>query len=107
VPVLCWDSSPYAGIRLLAAPCPDTPGDLNMHGKSWGTTLMRRTIAVLLENAEAALQRVVGSFAHRHSHIETLTVPPTEDETLSRLTVTTQGDESKIEQITKQLNKLI
>ena len=69
--------------------------------------MTRRIIAVLLENEAGALSRVVGLFAQRNYNIETLTVAPTEDETLSRLTVTTQGDESKIEQITKQLNKLI
>jgi len=68
---------------------------------------MRRIIAVLLENEAGALSRVVGLFAQRNYNIETLTVAPTEDETLSRLTVTTSGDASKIEQITKQLNKLI
>ena len=68
---------------------------------------MRRIIAILLENEAGALSRVVGLFAQRNYNIETLTVAPTEDETLSRLTVTTRGDASKIEQITKQLNKLI
>ena len=68
---------------------------------------MRRIIAVLLENEAGALSRVVGLFAQRNYNIETLTVAPTEDETLSRLTVTTRGDASKIEQIMKQLNKLI
>jgi acetolactate synthase-1/3 small subunit len=68
---------------------------------------MRRIIAVLLENEAGALSRVVGLFAQRNYNIETLTVAPTEDQTLSRLTLTTRGDESKIEQITKQLNKLI
>jgi acetolactate synthase-1/3 small subunit len=68
---------------------------------------MRRIIAVLLENEAGALSRVVGLFAQRNYNIETLTVAPTEDETLSRLTLTTRGDDSKIEQITKQLNKLI
>ena len=68
---------------------------------------MRRIIAVLLENEAGALSRVVGLFAQRNYNIETLTVAPTEDATLSRLTVTTTGDASKIEQITKQLNKLI
>ena len=68
---------------------------------------MRRIIAVLLENEAGALSRVIGLFAQRNYNIETLTVAPTEDETLSRLTVTTSGDASKIEQITKQLNKLI
>ena len=68
---------------------------------------MRRIIAVLLENEAGALSRVVGLFAQRNYNIETLTVAPTEDETLSRLTLTTFGDERKIEQITKHLNKLI
>ena len=68
---------------------------------------MRRIIAVLLENEAGALSRVVGLFAQRNYNIESLNVAPTEDETLSRLTLTTRGDDSKIEQITKQLNKLI
>ena len=68
---------------------------------------MRHIIAVLLENESGALSRVVGLFAQRGYNIESLTVAPTEDETLSRLTLTTSGDERKIEQITKQLNKLI
>lgn len=69
--------------------------------------MIRRIIAVLLENEAGALSRVVSLFAQRNYNIETLTVAPTEDETLSRLTITTTGDDSKIEQITKQLNKLI
>jgi len=68
---------------------------------------MRHIISILLENEPGALSRVVGLFAQRGYNIETLTVAPTEDETLSRLTMTTTGDDRKIEQITKQLNKLI
>ncbi len=68
---------------------------------------MRRIISVLIENAPGALSRVVGLFSQRGYNIESLTVAPTEDETLSRLTLTTLGDEHKIEQITKHLNKLI
>ena len=68
---------------------------------------MRRIISVLLENEAGALSRVVGLFAQRNYNIETLTVAPTDDETLSRLTVTTVGDDRKIEQITKHLNRLI
>lgn len=68
---------------------------------------MRHIISVLLENEPGALSRVVGLFSQRGYNIETLTVAPTEDETLSRLTVTTMGDDHKIEQITKHLNKLI
>jgi acetolactate synthase-1/3 small subunit len=68
---------------------------------------MRRIISVLVENAPGALSRVVGLFSQRGYNIESLTVAPTEDETLSRLTLTTLGDDHKIEQITKHLNKLI
>ena len=62
---------------------------------------------MLLENEAGALSRVIGLFAQRNYNIETLTVAPTEDETLSRLTLTTSASDSQIEQITKQLNKLI
>ncbi|WP_317933014.1 acetolactate synthase small subunit [Halioxenophilus sp. WMMB6] len=68
---------------------------------------MRRIISILMENAPGALSRVVGLFSQRGYNIETLTVAPTEDPTLSRLTLTTIGDDHKIEQITKHLNKLI
>jgi acetolactate synthase-1/3 small subunit len=69
--------------------------------------MMRRIISVLLENEPGALSRVVGLFSQRGYNIETLTVAPTEDATLSRLTLTTIGDEKIIEQITKHLNKLV
>lgn len=68
---------------------------------------MRHIIAVLLENEAGALSRVVGLFAQRNYNIESLTVAPTEDETLSRLTLVTVGDDSKIEQIIKHLYKVI
>ena len=68
---------------------------------------MRHIIAVLLENEPGALSRVVGLFAQRNYNIESLTVAPTEDATLSRLTLTTIGDNSKIEQIVKHLYKVI
>ncbi len=68
---------------------------------------MRRILAILLENEAGALSRVVGLFAQRNYNIESLTVAPTEDLTLSRLTITTAGDERTIEQITKQLHKLV
>ena len=68
---------------------------------------MRHIIAVLLENEPGALSRVVGLFAQRNYNIESLTVAPTEDPTLSRLTLTTMGDDSKIEQIVKHLYKVI
>ncbi|MBK88215.1 MAG: acetolactate synthase small subunit [Gammaproteobacteria bacterium] len=68
---------------------------------------MRHILSVLLENEAGALSRVVGLFAQRNYNIESLAVAPTEDTTLSRLTLTTRGDDSKIQQIIKQLNKLI
>jgi acetolactate synthase-1/3 small subunit len=68
---------------------------------------MRHIISVLIENEPGALSRLVGLFSQRGYNIETLNVAPTEDPTLSRLTLTTYGNEHKIEQITKQLNKLI
>ena len=68
---------------------------------------MRRIIAVLLENEAGALSRVVGLFAQRNYNIESLNVAPTEDPTLSRVTINTVGDDDKIEQITKHLNRLI
>ncbi|MBD2859696.1 acetolactate synthase small subunit [Spongiibacter sp. KMU-158] len=68
---------------------------------------MRRIISVLLENEPGALSRVVGLFSQRGYNIETLNVAPTEDKTLSRLTLTTIGDDHKIEQITKHLNRLV
>lgn len=68
---------------------------------------MRHIISVLMENEPGALSRVVGLFSQRGYNIETLTVAPTEDPTLSRLTLTTLGDANKIEQVTKHLNRLV
>ena len=60
-----------------------------------------------MENEAGALSRVAGLFSARAYNIESLTVAPTEDETLSRMTIVTRGSDDVIEQITKQLNKLI
>ena len=68
---------------------------------------MRHIISVLLENESGALARVVGLFAQRGYNIDSLTVAATEDPTISRLTLVTRGDDQVIEQITKQLHKLI
>ena len=68
---------------------------------------MRHIISILLENEAGALSRVAGLFSARGYNIETLTVAPTEDRSLSRLTIVTSGSDEVIEQITKQLNKLI
>ncbi len=68
---------------------------------------MRRIISLLLENESGALSRVAGLFSARGYNIESLTVAPTEDDSLSRMTIVTYGTDEIIEQITKQLNKLI
>lgn len=68
---------------------------------------MRHIISVLLENEAGALSRVAGLFSARAYNIESLTVAPTEDASLSRMTVVTSGSDDVVEQITKQLNKLI
>jgi len=68
---------------------------------------MRHIISLLMENEAGALSRVAGLFSARGYNIESLTVAPTEDETLSRMTIVTSGSDDVIEQINKQLNKLI
>jgi acetolactate synthase-1/3 small subunit len=68
---------------------------------------MKHIISVLLENEPGALSRVVGLFSARGYNIESLTVAPTEDRSLSRMTVVTAGSDEIIEQITKHLNRLI
>jgi acetolactate synthase-1/3 small subunit len=68
---------------------------------------MKHIIAVLLENEPGALSRVVGLFSARGYNIESLTVAPTEDASLSRMTIQTAGSDEVIEQITKHLNRLI
>lgn len=69
--------------------------------------MMRHVIAVLLENESGALSRVAGLFSARGYNIESLTVAPTHDPTLSRMTIVTSGTDRVVEQITKQLNKLV
>jgi acetolactate synthase-1/3 small subunit len=68
---------------------------------------MRHIISMLMENESGALSRVAGLFSARGYNIESLTVAPTEDESLSRMTIVTTGSDNVIEQITKQLNKLV
>lgn len=68
---------------------------------------MRHIISILMENEAGALSRVAGLFSARGYNIESLTVAPTEDPSLSRMTLVTRGSERVIEQITKQLNKLV
>lgn len=68
---------------------------------------MRHTISVLVENEFGVLARISGLFSGRGFNIDSLTVSPTEDPTLSRMTIVTHGSERIIEQINKQLNRLI
>lgn len=68
---------------------------------------MRHIISILIENEAGALSRVSGLFSARAFNIESLTVAPTEDASLSRMTIVSTGSDDVIEQITKQLNKLI
>ncbi len=68
---------------------------------------MRHVVSILIENEAGALSRVVGLFSQRGYNIESLTVAPTEDPTLSRCTILTLGDPDEAEQITKQLHKLV
>ncbi len=69
--------------------------------------MMRHIISILMENESGALSRVAGLFSARGYNIESLTVAPTEDPSLSRMTLVTRGNDEIIEQITKQINKLI
>ena len=68
---------------------------------------MRHILSILVENEAGALSRISGLFSARGYNIESLTVAPTEDASMSRMTIVTTGSEDVVEQITKQLNKLI
>ncbi|XBC38377.1 MAG: acetolactate synthase small subunit [Buchnera aphidicola (Floraphis choui)] len=68
---------------------------------------MKRIISILLENESGSLSRVIGLFSQRGYNIDSITVAPTEDPSLSKMTIQTKGDEKVIEQIEKQLHKLI
>ncbi|MCY3541877.1 MAG: acetolactate synthase small subunit, partial [Gammaproteobacteria bacterium] len=68
---------------------------------------MKQLLAILFENEAGALARVLGLFAQRNVNIESLSVAPTEDTTMSRLTLLTVSDSQTIEQITKHLNRLV
>jgi acetolactate synthase I/III small subunit len=68
---------------------------------------MRHTISVVVENKFGALTRIAGLFSGRGFNIDTLNVAPTQDPTISRMTIVTRGDDATLEQIVKQLNKLV
>lgn len=65
------------------------------------------TISIIVENKTGVLQRVAGLFTRRDFNIDNITVGKTDDTAISRITITTHGDEQVLEQITKQLNKLV
>src|ERR1051325_8834330 len=69
--------------------------------------VMRHTISVLVENKFGVLTRVAGLFSGRGYNIDTLNVAPTQDSSTSRMTIVTRGDDATLEQIVKQLNKLV
>jgi acetolactate synthase-1/3 small subunit len=72
-----------------------------------GYRFMRHTISVLVENKFGALTRIAGLFSGRGYNIDTLNVAPTQDPSTSRMTIVTRGDDATLEQIVKQLNKLV
>ena len=87
---------------------PDDPRRQGDHGDDpLRGAVSRHIISVLVENEAGALSRIAGLFSARGYNIETLTVAPTEDASMSRMTIVTTGSEDVVEQITKQLNKLI
>lgn len=92
------------GFRIVAkARCPVFLRAVNIQN----ITHMRHVISLVLENEAGALSRVCGLFSARGYNIESLTVAPTEDASLSRMTIVTSGSDDIVEQITKQLNKLV
>jgi acetolactate synthase-1/3 small subunit len=68
---------------------------------------MRHTLSVLVENKFGVLTRISGLFSGRGFNIDTLNVAPTQDPTTSRMTIVVKGDDAVLEQVTKQLNKLV
>jgi acetolactate synthase I/III small subunit len=79
---------------------------ISRRNESWPDR-MRHIISLLVENEAGALSRISGLFSARAYNIESLTVAPTEDPSMSRMTIVTSGSDSIIEQITKQVNKLV
>ncbi len=98
------------GIRLRLFPEPSQTLDAQwLRGLMTiqNKTPMRHVISLLIENESGALSRVSGLFSARGYNIESLTVAPTEDASLSRMTIVTSGSDDIVEQITKHLNKLV
>ncbi len=85
-----------------------SPSATNRRASASGSEhIKRHTIAVLVENKFGAFNRIAGLFSAKGYNIESLSVGPTEDESVSRMTIVTEGDDAIIEQIMKQLNKVI
>lgn len=76
-------------------------------GRSAPVARMRHTISILVENKFGVLTRIAGLFSGRGYNIDTLNVAPTQDATTSRMTIVTRGDDAALEQIVKQLTKLV
>ena len=91
--------------RLTASPCLLHCAPFG--GESSAASRMRHTISVLVENKFGVLTRVAGLFSGRGYNIDSLNVAPTQDATVSRMTIITRGDDATLEQIVKQLNKLV
>jgi len=88
----------------------EAPGDIARTTETQqrrDNTMQRHTISVLVENKFGVLTRVTGLFSGRGYNIDTLNVGPTEDPSLSRMTIVTRGDDATVEQIVKQLDKLV
>lgn len=83
------------------------PGNIRKQMAATPVPRKQHTISILVENKFGAFNRISGLFAAKGYNIESLSVGPTEDESMSRMTIVTEGDDTVIEQITKQLNKLI
>src|SRR5262249_54878873 len=97
-----WKRGPMTAALVVPAAAEDRLPPV--HRSAEEKNAMRHIISVLLENEPGALSRVVGLFSARGYNIETLTVAPTEDPSLSRMTIVSVGSDDVIEQITKHLN---
>ena len=99
--------APSGGLRRRAAPRRTPPVGGKARSAIGGVLTVRHILSILVENEAGALSRIAGLFSARGYNIESLTVAPTEDVTMSRMTIVTVGSDDVIEQITKQLNKLV
>src|SRR5664279_2148641 len=95
---------PYSVRQVWVCPLPVRVGSLHTPLKRG---IMRHTISVLVENKFGVLTRVAGLFSGRGYNIDSLNVAPTQDPTTSRMTIVTRGDDATVDQIVKQLNKLV